>query len=658
MKNTLFASTGVLLALAVPHHASAQELSAEQIAGRFGARATVLDISLSPSGDKVAYLSSDNATTEVLYVVDLKGDGVPKAVTSLSENNAELSYCDWANEAFLICLAHGIVKVDGGIPATFSRAFSVGADGSKSRVLTADRSSRAYGYQQDGGTILALDVEGEENRILMTREFLPEVTTGTRLAKEDEGLGVEEVDIDSNRRRLVERPDEEAVRYVADDNGALRLKVRRPRDSSGQLTGEVEYFYRAPDTSRWTRFSGDLEGFVPVAVDAASNVAYGFQTVDGFDALFRVALDGSNRREQVIARDDVDIDRLIRIGRQRRVVGASFATEKRQIEYLDPQMAELATQLQAALPGKPLINIIDASADEQTLLIIASSDVDPGMSYLLDRETKQLSPLLPLRDLLVDMPMAQMKPVTFPAADGTQIPGYLTMPPGRSEAGPAIVLPHGGPGSRDEWGFDWLVQFFAARGYAVLQPNFRGSTGYGDAWFGRNGFQEWRTAVGDVNDAGRWLVSEGIADPDQLGIAGWSYGGYAALQSQVLDPDLYKAVVAIAPVTDLGMLVDEARDYTNFQIVKRFIGEGPHVREGSPANFADRFNAPVILFHGTEDINVRDSQSERMEDRLKAAGANVRYVQYKGLDHNLNDGRVRGNMLLEIDKFLGEHLGE
>ncbi|MBL4793142.1 MAG: S9 family peptidase, partial [Citromicrobium sp.] len=128
-------------------------------------------------------------------------------------------------------------------------------------------------------------------------------------------------------------------------------------------------------------------------------------------------------------------------------------------------MAELATQLQAALPGKPLINIIDASADEQTLLIVASSDVDPGMSYLLERDSKRLSPLLPLREPLVDMPMAQMKPVTFPAADGTQIPGYLTMPSGLSEAGPAIVLPHGGPGSRDEWGFDWLVQFFAARGY-------------------------------------------------------------------------------------------------------------------------------------------------------------------------------------------------
>ena len=160
-----------------------------------------------------------------------------------------------------------------------------------------------------------------------------------------------------------------------------------------------------------------------------------------------------------------------------------------------------------------------------------------------------------------------------------------------------------------------------------------------------------------MNDAGRWLVAEGIADPDRIGIAGWSYGGYAALQSQVVDPDLYKAVVAIAPVTDLELVVEEAREYTNFQVVRRFIGEGPHIEEGSPANFADRFRAPVLLFHGTEDMNVGKFQSRRMESRLQDAGATVRYVEYEGFDHYLGHGQVRGNMLLAIDEFLTEHLG-
>ena len=159
-----------------------------------------------------------------------------------------------------------------------------------------------------------------------------------------------------------------------------------------------------------------------------------------------------------------------------------------------------------------------------------------------------------------------------------------------------------------------------------------------------------------MNDAGRWLVAEGIADPERMGVAGWSYGGYAALQSQVLDPDLYKAVVAIAPVTDLDLLVEEARDYTNTSLVRRFVGSGPHVEAGSPANHADKFRAPVLLFHGTEDMNVGHFQSRRMNSRLEDAGVNVRYVEYEGLDHYLEHGQARGNMLLAIDGFLSEHL--
>ncbi|MCB2066309.1 MAG: S9 family peptidase [Erythrobacter sp.] len=645
-----------LAALLLANPALAQQMSVEELAARYGARQSVLDISLSPSGSQVAYIASDNATTEVLYVVDLNGDGEPRALTRLGEADAELTGCDWANDVWLVCEVLGYTQANGSVPINFTRLLSVATDGSEPNMLTSNRSTRAYGLQQDGGSVLALDVEGEENRILMTRDFLAETTIGTRLANEQAGLGVEMVDVTRNRRRTVESPDEFASRYVADETGAVRLKVRRLMDSAGRLTGETQYLYRTADSSRWQSFTGDLDGFRPVAVSAADNVAYGFQTRNGYQGLYRVAMDGSGSSEEVMARSDVDVDSLIRIGRQQRVVGVSYATEKRQIAYLDEDLANLARRLQAALPGSPLINITDASADERTLLVVASSDVDPGMTYLLERDTNSLSPLLPLRDPLVDLPMAPMQPVEFPAADGTMIPGYLTMPLNAEGPVAAIVMPHGGPGARDYWGFDWMVQFLAARGYAVLQPNFRGSAGYGEDWFGRNGFQAWETAIGDVNDAGRWLVAEGITDPARLGVVGWSYGGYAALQSQVLDPDLYRAVVAIAPVTDLGLLVEQSRDYTNYQIVRRFVGEGPHVAAGSPADHADRFRAPVLLFHGTHDMNVNSYQSERMEQRLQAAGASVRLVEYDGLDHSLDHGQARGNMLLNIDSFLSEHL--
>jgi dipeptidyl aminopeptidase/acylaminoacyl peptidase len=254
---------------------------------------------------------------------------------------------------------------------------------------------------------------------------------------------------------------------------------------------------------------------------------------------------------------------------------------------------------------------------------------------------------------LAGVKLGEVKPVSYPAADGTMIPGYLTLPPGSDGKNlPTIVMPHGGPSARDEWGFDWLSQFFVNRGYAVLQPNFRGSSGYGESWFQDNGFKSWKTAVGDVNDAGRWLVSQGIADPSRLAIVGWSYGGYAALQSAVLSPDLFKGIVAVAPVTDLETLRSEYRYMASRRLAEDFIGTGPHIVEGSPARNVDRFTAPVLMFHGDRDLNVDIGESRLMESKLKAAGKRVDFIAYKGLDHYLNDSDVRTAMLTRMDEFL------
>jgi dipeptidyl aminopeptidase/acylaminoacyl peptidase len=219
-------------------------------------------------------------------------------------------------------------------------------------------------------------------------------------------------------------------------------------------------------------------------------------------------------------------------------------------------------------------------------------------------------------------------------------------------------MPHGGPGARDEWGFDWLAQFFANRGYAVLQPNYRGSTGYGSAWFQQNGFKSWKIAIGDVNDGGRWLVKQGIADPAKLGIVGWSYGGYAALQTSVVDPSLFKAIVAVAPVTDLETLRSESLNYSNYAITDAFIGRGPYVREGSPAQNAGRITAPVLIFHGDRDQNVGIGESRMMVSRLKSAGKKAELVEFHNLDHQLEDSLVRAQMLERMDGFLKASMGK
>ncbi len=244
--------------------------------------------------------------------------------------------------------------------------------------------------------------------------------------------------------------------------------------------------------------------------------------------------------------------------------------------------------------------------------------------------------------------------------DGTAIPGYLTLPPGKAETRglPAVILPHGGPSARDEWGFDWIAQFLAHRGFAVLQPNYRGSAGFGDEWLKENGFKSWRTSIGDVVDAARWLVAEGIADPDKVSIVGWSYGGYAALQAGVIEPQRFKAIVAIAPVTDLAQLKLEARDYSNAKLIEEEIGSGAHIEQGSPQRNVEKLQAPVLMFHGDLDINVNIAQARNMDAKLRAAGKASTLVEYEGLDHSLVDSNVRAQMLDRIAAFLDANTNE
>ncbi|MBA3677963.1 MAG: S9 family peptidase [Sphingosinicella sp.] len=434
------------------------------------------------------------------------------------------------------------------------------------------------------------------------------------------------------------------------------------KKGDGYLGEKVRYFYRGKGSEDWKDLAtynlADDTGFHPLAVDPEANLVYGLKRHSGRNALFSMALDQGLETKLVFAHPEVDVDNVVRVGRHRRVVGATFATEKREVVYFDKQVAAMQASLRKALPDQPQSAVLDSSLDGSIMLLWAGSDVDPGNYYVFDRNAKRLNKILLARPELQDLPLAPMKHVTVRASDGTMIPGYLTLPRGSEGKGlPSIVMPHGGPEARDEWGFDWLVQYYANRGFAVLQPNFRGSTGYGDSWFQNNGYKSWRIAVSDVVDAGRWLVAEGIADPSKLAVVGWSYGGYAALQSNVLAPDLYKAVVAIAPVTDFKMKIEASRGWSSYLLARERFGTGPHIRDGSPLQNVAAFKAPVLMFHGDYDRNVEVRQSQLMADRLKEAGKKQELIIYPRIDHYIADSQLRADMLRRSDRFLRTSMG-
>jgi len=630
----------------------------------FGSRPSVSSISLSPDGVSIAFIAPSAGAGAVLFTMQLDAHQVPRAALKSDGKPFRLQSCEWVSNSRLVCTLYWLAMLHQEV-VPFTRLIAVDSDGGNLKMLsTQQRSYAAHGVQLGGGEILDL-LPDEDGIVLMERVYIPERVAGGIgiLGPTQRGVGVDRIDTRTLQSTVVEAAGNVA-RYISDGRGKVRIMgVEVVQSSSRQSTGVTRYHYRTAGSREW-HVLGDydwvnLTGFRPVAVDPELNAALGYKKKDGRRALYKIALDGSMREELIYERPDVDVGELLRIGRRHRVVGVTFATDRTQSFYFDPAIEAIHASLERALPNQPIIGVAESSVDESKLIIFAGSDNDPGTYYLFDRAAKQMRRLLPVRDALEGVKLASVKPIQYPASDGTMIPAYLTLPPGRESARglPGIVMPHGGPSSRDYWGFNWMAQFFASRGFAVLQPNYRGSSGYGDAWFEKNGFRSWPVAVGDVLDGGRWLVAQGIAEAGKVAIVGWSYGGYAALQSAVVDPSVFKAVVAIAPVTDLKALKDEHANWSDFDVMNEMLGEGSHLRDGSPLQNAARIKVPVLLFHGTLDRNVGYQESKSMAAALTAAHTRCEFVTFNDLDHQLEDSEARAQMLKKSDAFLRETLG-
>lgn len=654
----------LLVVLGAAASASAAEQTDKQFdpAVAFGSRPSASSIRLSPDGASIAVITPSAGPGAVLFTMQLNGHQMPRAALKFDGKPYRLQSCEWVSNSRLVCTLFWLAMLHQEL-TPFTRLIAVDSDGGNMKMLSTQQNSLAYGVQLGGGEILDL-LPDEDGVVLMARVYVPERLAGGigMVGSSQRGIGVDRIDTRTLQRTIVVAPGNVA-RYISDGRGNVRIMGVDVLNPTGRSSGVIKYHYRLASSADW-RVLGDYDwvnrtGFWPVAVDPELNAALGYKKKDGREALYKIALDGSMREELVYERPDVDVGALLRIGRRHRIVGVTFATDRTQAFYFDPAIEAIHASLERALPNQPIIGVADSSVDESKLIIFAGSDNDPGTYYLFDRTAKQLRRLLPVRDALEGVKLASVKPIQYPASDGTMIPAYLTLPPGQESARglPGIVMPHGGPSSRDYWGFNWMAQFFASRGFAVLQPNYRGSSGYGDAWFETNGFRSWPAAVGDVLDGGRWLVAQGIADSGKVAIVGWSYGGYAALQSAVVDSSVFKAVVAVAPVTDLKALKDEHANWSDFDVMKEIVGEGSHLRDGSPLQNAARIKIPVLLFHGTLDRNVAYQESKSMAAALTAAHIRCELVTFHDLDHQLEDSEARAQMLKKSEAFLRETMG-
>mgnify|MGYP003139019710 FL=1 len=316
------------------------------------------------------------------------------------------------------------------------------------------------------------------------------------------------------------------------------------------------------------------------------------------------------------------------------------------------------------------VNLVSWTDDWSKLLYLIYGSDTPGSYVLQDRETGQMMLVADERDNIPPDAVGQMVSVNYKARDGLNIPSILTWPAGvdieTASKLPLVVMPHGGPESYDAVGFDWMAQYFANRGYLVLQPNFRGSSGYGTEHriLGKG---EWGGKMqDDITDGVQTLVEQGLADPTRVCIVGASYGGYAALAGGAFTPDLYKCVVAVAPVSGIRPLLvdvkwDNGRKHWALDYWQENIGDLDEEREKldaiSPARAADKFTAPVLLIHGNDDTIVPIKQSEIMERALEKAGKDVTFLELEGEDHWMSDGDTRIDALRAMAIFIDQHIG-
>jgi dipeptidyl aminopeptidase/acylaminoacyl peptidase len=634
----------------------------EQDAVAFGTRPAAASLDLSPDGSRAVFVGAGPGRTTMVYVADIAA-GTNKAIPYSKGSPETIEWCAFASVARLVCRFTAMIQSDGsaapvGVLIPTARTISLKLDGSDIKPLGQPSTSTDLGIRQyDGSVIDWLPSSG--NDVLMTRLFLAQDAGGepTNVLRSKHGIGVVRLNVETLGADIVEQPIDNAATWMSDGQGRVRLLGTLEYSGETYDTGRVKYVYRTPGSRDWKEFGGytKLLDFQPLAIDGGTNDLYAVRNFDGRWALSRVSL-GDSPNETVVAHDSShDVDRVETIGRRRHVIGYGFEGQLDQTNYIDPEYKKLADKLEAALPNHPTVKFVAESDDRSKIALYAGRQVDPGRFLLFDESKKLLGELVPVRPNLAGRPLADVRSVTYPASDGSMLGARLFLPPGATGRNlPTVIFTGGDEGYSDDHGFDWLAQFLAVRGYAVFEPEYHGFGG-GDAWFNTVGFKEWRTSAADIAAAVTYIVGQGVADPARLAIVGWSHGGYAALLSAETAPARYKAVVAIAPITNLASYKEDWSDYTAGKRMREAIGAAE--TDASPIRRVDSIQAPVLLFHGTLDVNERIDQSRRMRDVLEKAGKKVELVEFDGLGRNLEGSTARAQMLLKMGQLLDRTIG-
>lgn len=612
------------------------------------------DVALSPDGRRAVLLSAIQGSYQVVLVDFTSGD---KRLLMASDPEQFLfNWCHWANAERIVCSirSYGTLRA-GQMPGqirryrdgrtVFTRLLAINADGSEPLQLIPDaitRPGRALEWNPpDQDTVLSW-LPGDREHILI------------QLAREERIYPTPyRLDIYDNRLRRVRRHHATVIRWYADRAGSLRF-------AAGYRDLEPVGFVVRDNHLEEVDVSGaagirppSLAGFAP------EGGAYVFAN-RGRDTrgLYRVHPRTGEVLETLLADPGFDADgTLVTAPDDGRALVLYHARQFPTATWFDDTLAARVKAVLGAIPGQPSrARLLAADHDLARLVLRTDGNGTLPTVYVYDHGAGNLM-RLGVAYAGVGR-IVEPQRVTIPARDGTPLPGYLTLPwNGARENLPTVILPHGGPWSRDTGAPHYWVQFLASRGYAVLQPNFRGSSGYGDRFMAA-GFEQWGLAMqDDLVDGLDWLVEQGITDPERVCFVGGSYGGYAALVAAYRIPERLRCAVSFAGITDLDEVTQRLRNFRLGELSIARIQEGEARRAASPIHQVERIGVPLLLVHGDVDRSVMIEQSRALADALEAAGKPFRYIEQTDGDHFLSLEAHRLEFLTALEEFLRTHLG-
>jgi dipeptidyl aminopeptidase/acylaminoacyl peptidase len=470
------------------------------------------------------------------------------------------------------------------------------------------------------------------------------------------------IDLATGERELLFKNDQRIAGWTTDLQGTLRLATRTTSE------GGTEVLRRVQDDSLETVYTCSFEESCgPVRFHPDGERVY-MSTNKGSDLQRLVLFHPQTQETELVEKDpegEVDFGGAIFSDATDELAATVYNGDRQRIYPKSEAFAQDLEFLRNNLDGQ--VSFGSSTEDESLRIVTASSDVDPGSVYLFNRESQELTRLYRSRPDLPSRHLAEMQAIRYEARDGLEIPAYLTLPTGvEHENLPLVVFPHGGPWARDTWGYNSFAQFLANRGYAVLQPNFRGSTGYGKDFLNA-GNEEWGTGAmqHDITDGVQHLVDQGIADPERVGIYGISYGGYATLAGLTFTPERYAAGVSYVGPSNLITLLNSIPPYwASFKrILEKRVGnpEDPQDRERmkrqSPLFSADQIDAPLLVIQGANDPRVPKQESDQIVVAARENGVDVRYMVAPEEGHGFAKENNRLAVAAAMEEFLGTQLG-